>query len=325
MLDLVAAGGEITPCDERLDEIRTGYGLLVTNGRGRARGRLPVCATSRFRPPTARCRCASTKPSDDGAALPVVVFFHGGGWTIGSIDDYDATARQIANRSGAIVVSVGYRLAPEHPFPAPLDDCWAATTWVAEHAADLGGDPDRLALMGDSAGGNIAAVLAQRCAREGGPLLALQVLVYPVVDCDLDTGSYRENGKGYLLDTDEMRWFFDCYSRGGTALEDPTISPLRAPDLHDGTLRDLAPAFVITAEYDPLRDEGEAYAAALRAAGVETRLSRYDGMIHAFFGLGAGDRAGQRRSGRSRRGTARGVRYPLTRWPSSTSRDSLPI
>lgn len=291
LLDLVAAGGgEITPSDEHLAEIRTGYAMLVTMCAGPAEA---VADVRDLDIPTADgpVPVRVYRPSED-AALPVVVFFHGGGWTIGSIDDYDATARQIANRSGAIVVSVGYRLAPEHPFPAPLDDCWAATTWVAEHAAELGGDPSSLALMGDSAGGNLAAVIAQRCAREGGPRPALQVLVYPVVDCDLDTGSYRANGKGYLLDTDQMRWFLDCYGRGGTALEDPAISPLRAPDLRDGSLRGIAPAFVITAEYDPLRDEGEAYAAALRAAGGDARLSRYDGMIHAFFGLGAAIEAG---------------------------------
>ena len=141
--------------------------------------------------------------------------------------------------------------------------------------------------MGDSAGGNIAAVLSQRCAREGGPQPLLQVLVYPAVDCDFDTPSYRENGKGYLLDAEQMRWFFDCYTRGGSDARDPAISPLRAGDLHG-----VARALVITAEYDPLRDEGEAYAAALGAAGVDVSLTRYDGMIHAFFGLGAALDAG---------------------------------
>jgi acetyl esterase len=292
LLDMVAAAGEIESSDAHLAEIRTGYAMLVQMCTGPAEA---VADVRDLEIPTdaGAVPVRVYRPGDEAdAALPVVVFFHGGGWTIGSIDDYDPVARQIANRSRAIVVSVGYRLAPEHPFPAPLDDCWAATKWVAGHAAELGGDAARLALMGDSAGGNIAAVLAQRCAREGGPRPVLQVLVYPVVDCDLDTGSYRENGNGYLLDTDQMRWFFDCYARGGTSLEDPAISPLQAPDLHDGSLRDLAPAFVITAEYDPLRDEGEAYAAALRAAGVDVQHSRYDGMIHAFFGLGAAFDAG---------------------------------
>jgi acetyl esterase len=285
LLDLIAAGGEITPCDEQLAEIRTGYSMLATMGGGPPE---PVADVRdlEIAGPAGPVPLRIYRPSAE-AALPIVVFFHGGGWTIGCVDDYDPLARQIANVSGAIVVSVGYRLAPEHPYPAPLDDCWAATTWVAEHATEIGGDPARFALMGDSAGGNIAAVVAQRCAREGGPRPALQVLVYPVVDCDLDTASYRENGNGYLLDREQMRWFLDCYGRSGTPLDDPGISPLRAPDLHDGTLRGLAPALVITAEYDPLRDEGAAYAVALRAAGVEVAHTNYGGMIHAFFGLGA--------------------------------------
>jgi acetyl esterase len=218
--------------------------------------------------------------------LPVVVFFHGGGWTIGSVDDYDPIARRIANASGALVVSVDYRLAPEEPHPAAVDDCWAATTWVAEHAGDLGGDGARLALMGDSAGGNLAAVVAQRAAREGGPAIALQVLIYPVVDCDMARASYSIPDADLLLDRTQMDWFFDCYTRGGADRSDPTISALRAAaDLVAPT--GLPPALVITAEYDPLRDEGEAYAAALQAAGVEVAHTRYDGMIHGFFGLGA--------------------------------------
>jgi acetyl esterase len=146
--------------------------------------------------------------------------------------------------------------------------------------------------MGDSAGGNLAAVVALRCARERRPRLALQVLVYPVTDCRFDTPSYLENGKGHLLDLDQMRWFFDCYTRAGSDSEDPSISPLRAAELRSGAAGNrgaerIAPALVITAEHDPLRDEGEAYAAALRESGVDVSLTRYDGMIHAFFGLGA--------------------------------------
>jgi acetyl esterase len=290
VLERVAAAGEVAPTDEHLAEIRAGYAMLVTMGTGPAE---PVASVGdlEIAGPGGPVPVRVYRPIEH-RPLPVVVFFHGGGWTIGSIDDYDPVARQIANRSGALVVSVGYRLAPEHPHPAALDDCWAATTWTAEHGAEIGGDSSRFALMGDSAGGNIAAVLAQRCAREGGPRPALQVLVYPVVDCDLDTASYGENGKGYLLDTDQMRWFFDCYTRGGSALDDPTVSPLRTAHLKAADLGGVAPALVITAEYDPLRDEGEAYATALRAAGVEVTHTRYDGMIHAFFGLGAAFDAG---------------------------------
>jgi acetyl esterase len=292
VLDLVAASGEIEPSDEHLAEIRTGFAMLVAMGAGPGVSVADVRDLEiPARAPAGPVPVRVYRPTGE-ALLPVVVFFHGGGWTIGGIDDYDPIARSIAKSSGALVVSVGYRLAPEHPHPAALDDCWAATTWVAEHAAEIGGDGSRLALMGDSAGGNIAAVLSQRCAREGGPQPLLQVLVYPAVDCDFDTPSYRENGKGYLLDAAQMRWFLGCYTRGGSDPRDPAISPLRAADLRAGDLRGVATALVITAEYDPLRDEGEAYAAALGAAGVDVRLTRYDGMIHAFFGLGAAFDAG---------------------------------
>lgn len=290
VLDLVAAGGAVEPSDEHLAEIRAAFGMLVAVGAGPAADVADV-RDLEIPTPAGGVPVRVYRPSGSGSTgeslLPVVVFFHGGGWTIGGIDDYDPIARSVANASGAVVVSVGYRLAPEHPYPAPLDDCWAATAWVAEHAAEIGADGSRFALMGDSAGGNITAVLAQRCAREGGPHPALQVLVYPVADCDFDTASYRENGEGYLLDAAQMRWFFDCYTRGGSDPSQLAISPLRAADLRSGELRGLAPALVITAEYDPLRDEGEAYAAALRAAGVDVAHTRYDGMVHAFFGLGA--------------------------------------
>jgi acetyl esterase len=285
VLDLVAAGGEIEPSDEHLAEIRAGFAMLLALGAGPGEDVAEV-RDIEVPSPAGAVPVRVYRPGD-GGSLPVVVFFHGGGWTIGGIDEYDPIARRVANACGALVVSVGYRLAPEHPHPAALDDCWAVTAWVAEHAAEIGGDSSRFALMGDSAGGNIAAVLALRCAREGGPHPALQVLVYPVVDCDFDTQSYHENGDGYLLDTAQMRWFFDCYARGGSNPGDPTISPLRAADLRSGDLRAVAPAFVLTAQYDPLRDEGEAYAAALGASGADVSLTRYDGMIHAFFGLGA--------------------------------------
>jgi acetyl esterase len=228
------------------------------------------------------------RPSPD-SSLPVFVVFHGGGWVIGSAGEFDVIARQLANASNAIVVSVDYRLAPEHPYPAPIDDCWHALQWTAAHAEDLGGDPRRLAVGGDSAGGNLAAVCAQRARDQGGPALALQVLVYPVCDCDLDTGSYTANAEGYLLEREEMQWFFDCYTDGGKHdAADPSISPLRAANFHG-----LPPALVITAEYDPLRDEGEAYAARLREAGVAVEQRRYDGLIHGFFGLSAAFDAGR--------------------------------
>jgi acetyl esterase len=221
------------------------------------------------------------RPSHD-EGLPVVVYLHGGGWTIGSVDQYDPVMRQVANAAGAIVVAPEYRLAPEHPFPAPLDDCRHALCWTAKNASAFGGESSRLAVMGDSAGGNLSAVCALQARDSGGPELAMQVLVYPVTDCDFSTPSYCENRDGYLLTENEMRWFFDCYTRGDVDPTDWRISPLRARDVAG-----VAPAFVLTAEFDPLRDEGEAYARRLAEAGVPVQQHRYDGMVHAFFGLSA--------------------------------------
>jgi len=207
-----------------------------------------------------------------GAAL---VYFHGGGWVLGSVVSAHGVCATLARGSRCTVVSVDYRLAPEHPFPAAVDDAWAATTWVLEHGAELGA-PGPVAVGGDSAGGNLAAVVALR-ARDRQLPLAFQLLVYPVTDADLDTASYRENAEGYWLTRAGMEWFWDQYIPEGDRFH-PDASPLRAEDV-SGT----APALVITAEYDPLRDEGEAYARRLEEAGVPVTVSRYDGLIHAFF------------------------------------------
>jgi len=210
---------------------------------------------------------------------PAVVFFHGGGWVIGNLDTHDGTARKLANAAGAVVVSVDYRLAPEHPYPAAAEDCYAATCWVAEHGpAELSMAPGRLAVAGDSAGGNLAAVVALMARDRGGPALAFQLLVYPVTDPDFERASYRENAEGYLLTRDVMQWFWDQYVPESTRRHDPYAAPLRAPDLSG-----LPPALVVTAEYDPLRDEGEAYARRLEEAGVRVRCRHYPGMIHGFL------------------------------------------
>jgi len=209
---------------------------------------------------------------------PVLVYFHGGGWTIGDLDTHDGVCRELAAAIPAIVVAVDYRLAPEHRFPAAADDALAATRWVSAHASELGADPARLAVGGDSAGGNLAAVVALRARDDGGPRIAFQLLVYPAVDSDFDRASYRENGDGYLLTTALMHWFWNHYEPDVSKRTHPWASPLRA-----STLRGLPPALVITAEYDPLRDEGEAYAAQLNEAGVPAEVRRFDGMIHAFF------------------------------------------
>ncbi len=221
-------------------------------------------------------------PAGDGPK-PVIVYFHGGGWVIGDLDVCDNPVRRIANRTGAVVVSVDYRLAPEHVYPAAFDDSFAATAWVAEHAAELGGDPERIATCGDSAGANLAAAVAIAARDRQGPRLAAQLLIYPVTDFNFTTGSYEQNGEGYLLTKGSMQWFWAHYLGAQELGKDAFACPARADNLVG-----LPPAFVATAEFDPLRDEGEAYAANLRTASVDVTAKRYDGMLHGFaWTLGA--------------------------------------
>ncbi|MGE3707206.1 MAG: alpha/beta hydrolase [Vicinamibacterales bacterium] len=209
---------------------------------------------------------------------PAMIWFHGGGWVIGDLDGADFSCRALANRAGCTVVSVDYRLAPEAKFPAAVDDCVAVTEWVAANASALGIDVHRIAVGGDSAGANLATVVSLVARDRRGPALAFQALVYPATNHSFDTVSYRDNADGYLLTRDSMVWFWTHYLE---ALEDganPLASPLRAADLSG-----LPPAIVLTAEFDPLRDEGEAYAERLRAAGVPVEAYRYDGQIHGFY------------------------------------------
>jgi acetyl esterase len=220
-------------------------------------------------------------PAGEGP-FPVLVFYHGGGWVIGDIESHDAPCRALANRSGAIVASVDYRLGPEHRFPAAVDDAYAAAVWAAEKAGEFGGDGARLAVGGDSAGGNLAAVVAQEAKRRGGPPLAFQLLIYPATDRHDDSPSMRENALGPLLSRAWMEWFYGHYLAGPDDGLDPRVSPARADDLSG-----LPPALVITAEFDPLRDQGRAYAEKLRAAGVEAEHVDFPGMIHGFFQMGA--------------------------------------
>jgi len=211
--------------------------------------------------------------------LAVLMWFHGGGWVLGNVDGCELNCRKLANEAGCVVVAVDYRLAPETTFPGAIDDCSTATAWVASSAVELGIDPRRIAVGGDSAGGNLAACVAYR-AREQGPRLAFQLLVYPVIDADFDRPSYLDNGQGYVLTRNAMRWYWDCYVPDLSQRRNPSVSPIHATDLSG-----LAAALVITAEYDPLRDEGEAYGAALHSAGVPAETRRYNGMIHGFFNM----------------------------------------
>jgi acetyl esterase len=208
---------------------------------------------------------------------PALVYYHGGGWVIGDLYTHDGLCRSLTNAARCAVLSVDYRLAPEWKYPVPVDDSYAALRWVVANAARLGVDPGRVAVGGDSAGGNLATVMALMARERGGPALVHQVLIYPATDHDLDTPSYGENATGYLLTREGMRWFWNHYLAHEAQGREPYASPLRAP-----SLAGLPPALVITAEHDPLCDEGEAYAARLRDAGVPVTLTRYTGMIHGF-------------------------------------------
>ncbi len=217
---------------------------------------------------------------DPGGPGPkgVIAWFHGGGWVLGDLDGSDPGCRMLANASGCVVVSVDYRLAPEAKFPAAADDCYAATKWIAENASSFGADGARLAVGGDSAGGNLAAVVAQMAKAAGGPAISFQLLIYPVTDHNYGTASYSDNAEGYLLTKDSMVWFWDHYLNSAADGDNVKASPARATDLSG-----LPRALVVTCEFDPLRDEGEAYAGALAQAGVPTTSVRFNGMIHGLW------------------------------------------
>ena len=266
-------GGEPEPVHEVVDLTITGPG-----------GELPVRL---YRPTGER-------------PLPALVYFFGGGWVLGTIDTADGVSRSLANASGALVVVVGYRLAPEHPFPAAMDDCYATVRWVAAHADEIGADPARLAVGGDSAGGNLAAAVALR-ARTDGPALVGQLLVYPNTDQLADDESLRSADDPFLFNRHSVAWYRQHYLADAADAANPFASPLRAE-----SLAGLPPALVITAEYDPLRDQGEAYARRLADEGVPVELSRYPGMVHGFFTM-AGNRCRQPVRARAGRGPAGGV------------------
>jgi acetyl esterase len=210
--------------------------------------------------------------------LPALVYFHGGGFVICNLDTHDRQCRGLANASGCAVISVEYRLAPENKYPAAVDDAYSATKYVSEHAGEFGIDPEKLGVGGDSAGGNLATVVARLARDRGGPQLKFQLLVYPVVDFYDKSPSMQELGKDYFLTAEAMDWFAATYLPSHDAGLEPNASPMNAADF-----RGLPAAMVITAEYDPLRDQGETYARRLESAGVPVEMKRYEGMIHAFF------------------------------------------
>ncbi|RQG92909.1 alpha/beta hydrolase [Natrarchaeobius halalkaliphilus] len=211
---------------------------------------------------------------------PIILYFHGGGWVVGSLDTHDETCRKLAAESGYPVVSVGYRLAPEHPFPEGLTDCYRALEWLAGAAPELGADPDRIVLAGDSAGGNLAAATALLARDRDGPSVAYQLLLYPVTGDASETDAYEENADGYLLTADEMEWFLSHYLARDVDEGNVYALPRRAADLTG-----LPPATVLTAGFDPLRDDGVAYADRLQDAGVPVTLRNYDDLIHGFVGM----------------------------------------
>jgi acetyl esterase len=269
----------VPPMYEGTPEAGRASFLALTAGARTPEQLVPVASSEDSTVPGAAgdLRARVYRPEGDGP-FPTVVFFHGGGWVIGDLDTHDNQARSVCRGARAVVVSVDYRLAPEHPFPAAADDAVAAARYVAAHLGEFGGD-DRLAVAGDSAGGNLAAVAAQQLDADRTPVAA-QFLIYPAVDSAGEYPSRVENAKGYFLEQPTMDWFYGHYAGSWEDAADPRLSPLHAD------LTGLAPALVVTAEFDPLRDEGEAYAEKLRAAGVRVEQQRYDGMIHGFFDMG---------------------------------------
>ena len=285
LLTLIAAAGRPPVAEGTVEQAREGIRTLLVTFRDESQLAQVRSVTEATVAGTIPVRVY--RPDADGP-LPTVVFFHGGGFVIGDLDTHDGVCRLLCRDVGAVVVSVDYRLAPEHPFPAAVDDAYAAVTWVAAHLDEYGADATRLAVAGDSAGGNLAAVCAQQ-AHADGLALAAQLLVYPAVDMVNDYPSRTENAEGYFMSLTDALWFAEKYvgmaedeARAAGVLADPRLSPLLAESL-DG----LAPAVVVTAEFDVLRDEGNAYAAALEKAGVRVVHRELPGLIHGFYGMEA--------------------------------------
>jgi acetyl esterase len=280
LLDQMAAA-QLPPLEEQsVADVRAGMARMTALAES-----AEVAGVEELGAPTARGEVPVRLYRPPGPAAgphPMLVWFHGGGWVLGDLGTADPTARDLCARSGTLVASVDYPLAPEHPFPAAPEACFEVTRWLADHAPEVGADPGRLAVGGDSAGGNLAAVCALLARDRDGPTLSFQLLVYPVTDCLGSFPSVTENGDGYFLTADAMLWCAGHYLPADADRKDPAASPIYASDLSG-----LPPALVVTAEFDPLRDEGEAYARRLEDAGVSVTASRYNGMVHGFFGMTA--------------------------------------
>ena len=283
LLDFLEAAGTPPMSEQTPADARAGFRALCVDLRDPSL--LPEMADVEDRTipgPAGEIAIRIYRPITDKPALPTVAFFHGGGWVIGDLDTHELTCRTIATACETVVVSVDYRLAPEAPYPAAVDDALAAGSWIAEHLADLGGN-GMLGVAGDSAGGNLAAVVAQ----EQRDTVGAQLLIYPATDVPGEYASRVDNAEGYFLDTATMVWFMEQYVPAGTELTEPRLSPLY------GDLAGLAPAVVVVAEHDPLRDEGKAYAEGLIAAGVPVELRQFDSLIHGFVDMGRHSKAAQ--------------------------------
>jgi acetyl esterase len=274
-----AGGSPFEHADHRV--VRDAYAATTAAYRHRS-GELENVVEAGFDGPGGKIQVRIYRPRNDrDGGLPCLVYFHGGGWVVGDLDTHDHVCRYLAHGAGALVIAVDYRLAPEHKFPAALDDCVAAVQWVADAADVLGVDRERIAIGGDSAGGNLAAATAIVLRDNGGPALALQLLIYPATDFTADNDSLRDNANGYLLTRDAMAIFTDLYLPDHEARSDPRASP----QLHNNHAR-LPRAFVQTAEFDPLRDEARTYAETLMAAGCPVEYKCYPGMVHGFVRMG---------------------------------------